>query len=64
MGVFSGFFFVCQNDVHHVLMPLLTMPGIFQWLVLSRLGVYLLPRERISMCVRFERDHHIYSCLF
>jgi hypothetical protein len=43
--------FCLQNDGHHVLMSLLTILGMFQCLVLGCLGVYLLPREKIKMCM-------------
>jgi hypothetical protein len=58
------FCFVLQNDGHHVLMSLLMILGMFQCLVLGCLGVYLLPREKINMCVHFRRDHRIFSYLF
>jgi hypothetical protein len=57
-------YFLHQNDVHHVLMSLLMILSMFQCLVLGCLGIYLLPREKINMCLHFQKDNHIYSCLF
>jgi hypothetical protein len=53
-----------QNNGHHVLMSLLTILGMFQYLVLGCLGVYLFPRKKINRCVHFQRYHDSNSYLF